>query len=745
MKAPDSVEKTARFKTQVGDQGELSADEREDARGAARRATPQVVAVVGNPNTGKSSLFNALTGFRRFVANYPGVTVDVGRGPVRGSRRALELLDLPGTYSLAPRAPDEWIAFDALCGRLRGSTKPAIVLAVVDASNPVRNLYLVSQVLELGVPVVVALNMVDIARRRGIEVNADELGRRLGVPVVPVVATDEDTVPPLVSALEDVCQNQPARSRVELPDVLEQAVRSVQADCGVELSRAEALRALLDDDGEMEHRIVAGGGGLDEIRAARARVSVAGIDAPLAEVNARYAWINRILDGVVDRRPPEGSGWSARIDRVLTDRFGGAAALLVVLYGVFYAIYAGAAPLMEAVSAGFAWLGEVAAAVLPAGVARSLVQDGLIAGVGGVLVFLPQILILFLFISVLEDCGYLARAAFMVDRLMRPLGLSGRAFIPLLSSFACAVPAIMGTRAIADRRERLMTILLAPLMSCSARLPVYVLLIGALVPQRAWLGGWLRLDAVVMLAMYLVGVVVAIPLAIVLRKTLFAGPGPGFLLELPTYKLPRVRTVLQRMYLAGRGFVLRAGTIILAVNLLVWALGYFPRSAATATAVEARGVTEGWSAERYESELAGAYLRESYLGRLGHFIEPAIRPLGWDWRIGVGVLASFPSREVIIATLGTVCNLEQSASARSLGDALREMRWAGSGERLFTLPVALSVMVFFALCMQCAGTLVVMGRETASWRWPAASFVTLTALAYLAALGTSAGARALGW
>jgi ferrous iron transport protein B len=712
------------------------------------------VALVGNPNTGKTALFNALTGFRRRVANYPGVTVDVARGPIRSRSGDMELLDLPGAYSLAALSPDEMILCDSLCGRVRGHPQPSAILAVVDASNPMRNLYLVSQLLEIGLPLVVALNMIDIADSRGIHIDAQRLSERLGVPAVPVIAIQPKTVEPLVAALEAAIAGGPPPTPVALPEALRREAAWLCQAHGGQLHPAEALRILTDRDGHAERQFLARGGRPDLLEQARARWVAAGLDAAAAEVRARYAWIDRVLDQIVERRLPAGDTWSSRVDRVLTHRITGGLVLLLAVYGVFMAMYAGARPLMAFIEAAFGRVAELAAAVLPSGMLKSLVADGLVGGVGGVIAFLPQILILFLFIAILEDCGYLARAAFMVDRLMRPLGLSGRALVPLLSSFACAVPAIMSTRTITDRRERLITILIAPFMSCSARLPVYVLLTGALVPDRAWLGGWLRLDAIVMLSMYLVGVVFAVPIAVVLRRTMPAGSAPSFLLELPTYKLPRPRTVLQRMLLAGRTFLMRAGTVILMVNLVVWALAYFPRTAAMRQAVERRWMSHARSqspginagAPDFDSELAAAYLRDSYLGRMGRWVEPAIKPLGWDWRIGVSVLASFPARELVVATLGTVSNLgrEESEGSALLPDAIRQMRWQDTGKPLFTLPVALSVMVFFALCAQCSGTLVVMGRETGTWVWPTASLVGMTTLAYLAALASSLAARALG-
>ncbi|MGD8454047.1 MAG: ferrous iron transport protein B [Phycisphaerae bacterium] len=710
---------------------------------AGADARTAVVALVGNPNTGKTTLFNALTGFRRQVANYPGVTVDVGRGPIRGMRRPAELLDLPGTYSLAAVSPDEMVVCHALCGRHTQRARPDVILAIADASNLRRNLYLVSQLLDIGLPVVIALNMVDVARWRGIEVDAEQLSRRLGVPVIPVVATERKTVTPLLDALDAAIGGPAPTQRVSLPPALAGEAEAVAAAVDHHCY-AESLRVLLDRDGLAEQEYVAHGGSTETLASARRRLLDAGIDGPGTEVRERYAWISRMLDGVIQRPAEPPVTWSDRIDRVLTHRLAGLAALLVVLLLTFQAVFSWAGPLMDGIDWTFGQLGELTATIVPAGVVRSLLVDGIIAGVGGVIIFLPQIIILFIVISVLEDCGYLARAAFMVDRIMRLFGLSGRSFIPLLSGFACSVPAIMGTRTIADRRERFVTILLIPLMSCSARLPVYVLLIAALVPRNTALGDWL--PALVMLAMYLLGVIVALPAAWMLRRTVFAGPTPGFLMELPAYRLPRLSAIWQRTYLAGRSFVIRAGTIILIVNLIVWALGYFPRSEATRAAVAARASAESWDASQENVELAGAYLRESYLGRLGQGIEPVIAPLGWDWRVGVAALASFPAREVVVATLGTITNLgsEEEADSASLQQALRDMRWEGTNRPVITLPVALSIMVFFSLCAQCSATLVTIGREMRSWRWPVAVFICLTALAYLAAWGTSAGASALG-
>lgn len=709
-----------------------------DANPRPAHPRTRTVALVGNPNTGKTSLFNALTGFRRHVANYPGVTVEVARG--RLSDSSVEIIDLPGTYSLAPVSPDEEVACKLLCGD--GSATADAILAIVDASNLPRNLYLISQLLELNRPMVVALNMVDIARSRGIHVDAGELSAALGAPVVPVVATDRSTVSPLISQLRSLDAVAPSDVRAALPPALEREAREIVRGAPA-IPRAALLRALLDPVSQERRRLESAGVSL---AAASQRLRDAGIDGPAHEIRARHAWAAAIADRVTDRAATRTRTWTDRLDALLTHRVGGVVALLVVFAIVFQAIFQWADPAMKAIEGAFAALAGLAATLIPEGALRSLVCDGLIAGVGGVIVFLPQIMILFGLIALLEDCGYLARAAYIMDRVMRTFGLSGRAFIPLLSSFACAVPAIMGTRTIADWRERLVTIFIAPLMSCSARLPVYVLMIAAFVPDRSYLGGAIQLHGLVLLAAYCVGVVVAAPISWLLRRHVLPGPPASFVMELPSYKRPRLRAVAQRMLSAGRKFLVSAGTLILVVNLLVWTLGYFPRSATTEQRVRSVAAAERWDDARVEQELAGAYLRESYLGRLGHAIEPVVRPLGWDWRIGMAVIASFPAREVVIGTLGTIFNLgaEEDESSETLRESLAAATWPDGATPLFTLPVALSIIVFFALCMQCASTLVVMARETRSLVWPAGSLVGMTALAYAAAWATAALARACG-
>lgn len=712
------------------------------------QARPLVVALVGNPNAGKTTLFNALTGYNRHVANYPGVTVDVADGLIRDMPRAFELLDLPGTYSLAAVSPDEMVVCNALHGRLAGRAAPDCILAILDAANLPRNLYLLSQLLDLGRPLVVALNMSDVAERRGLRIDHAALSRELQTPVVPIIATDPATLPPLRRALQQACQAPPTAVRAPLPATLLQEAQALADELGGALAPAEALRVLVDREGAAGALYARLRGSPESLHAARERLAAAGVGGAAAEIRARYAWINDIVSRTVARSLPVGSGLSARVDRWLTHRLYGALTLLLVLAVVFQAVFAWAEPLMRLIDEElFGTLRQWTAAGLPEGMLNSLLVDGVLGGVGGVLVFLPQIMILFALIAILEDCGYMARAAFMMDRLMSWVGLSGRAFIPLLSSFACAVPAIMGTRVIADRRERFVTIMIAPFMSCSARLPVYVLLIGAFVPAKAVIGGFVTLPGLVMLGMYLVGVAVAIPLAWLMKRTAFRGPASTFLLELPAYKWPRPRAIWQRVYFAARGFVVRAGTVILAVSIIVWGLAYFPRDPQVAAAAASRAAADNLPPEQVEHEVEGALLRHSILGRVGRAIEPVLRPIGWDWRIGMAVVASFPAREVVVATLGTIFNLgaDEDEESEGLRAALEKATWEDSGKPLFTLPVALSLMVFFALCAQCASTLAVIRRETGSWAWAAVSFFGMTAIAYVAALLTATLAHWAGW
>ncbi len=716
------------------------------------------VGLVGNPNTGKSTLFNALTGLSQRVGNYPGVTVERKAGSLRlPDGGEAELVDLPGVYSLSVDAPDERIAAEVLLEGRRDEVDA--VIAIVDAGNLRRNLYLVSQLLEGELPVIVALNMCDVAEARGVRIDAAGLEARLQTPVVPMVANRGRGIDELLRRLaETLEEKRPTRQPPPLPAELADPVDRLMAasgEAGGAPTRQQALRALVDEGGPSEQRLIeARGDGfrrlLSDLR------NGAGVSAPLSaiESEARYAWIGQVLDGCVREEHPLGRSHSDRIDRVLTHRVFGLAAFLGVSAVLFQGIYAWAAPAMDLVETAVSTLGTALGSSLPEGPLRSLLVDGVVAGVGGVLVFLPQIALLFLLIGILEDCGYMARAALLMDRLLGRLGLSGRSFIPLLSSFACAVPGVMAARTIADRRDRFVTVLVAPLMSCSARLPVYALFIAAFIPERTVLGGWFGLQGLTLLAMYSLGALVAVPVAWLFRKTLLRGESSPFLLELPAYNWPTPRTVLLRVYQASRAFVVRAGSVILAATIVMWALAYYPRSSEIADRYEVeRGAASLLAEEAREARLDGIdraeaadYLRSSYLGRAGQTLEPVFHPLGWDWRIGMAALASFPAREVIISALGTIYSLgaDVDEDSQDLKAGLRQAAWP-DGRLVFNVPVALSVMVFFALCAQCMSTLAVIQRETSSWAWPVLSFVYMTVLAYAGALGTYRLGVWLGW
>jgi len=717
---------------------------------------PLRVALVGNPNSGKSTLFNALTGMWQRVGNYPGVTVELKKGTLKDSPRPVEVVDLPGTYSLAARSPDEMVAVDFMLGRVPGESRPDRVVCVVDASNLDRHLYLASQVMELKIPVILAVNMIDIAKEQGIVIDFAAISARLGIPVVPVQANKGSGIDELRRAILADTVGTP--TPVPFPEAFvaeETALRTTLGSVPTFLLR----RLLLDVGGSVETALSLEHPTLVvDLPAIRARLAAAGSTVPAVEAKSRYPWIRGILNDAVVRPNTRKVTFSDRLDRVLTHRIWGTLVFLAMMFFVFQAIFVWASPLMARIDAGREWLSNSVRDGMEPGPLRSLLADGILKGVGSVLVFLPQILILFAFIAVLEDCGYMARAAFLMDRIMSRCGLNGKSFIPLLSSVACAVPGIMAARVIENTRDRLATILVAPLMSCSARLPLYMLVIGAFLSDPWWLPG------VALFGMYMIGLITAPLVALVLKRTLLRGATPVFVMEMPAFRMPMIRTVVRRMLEAGWAFVMRAGTMILASMVLIWALLYFPGGSEREAELQPRrddirvlqaeldslpenDPTGEALRERLEADLEtgqseldakyGEWKRETYLGQIGVAMEPVFAPLGWDWKIGMAALASFPAREVVVGTLGIIYNqgevdpktmLESNPGDTPLGKAIRE-EW--KPHRVLT---ALSLLVFFALCCQCVSTLAVIKRETRSWRWPIFTFVYMTTLAYVGAL-----------
>ena len=700
------------------------------------------VALCGNPNSGKTTLFNTLTGLHHKVANYPGVTVERVTGSFEHDGRTVEVQDIPGAYSLCAQSPDEAIATDVLMGA-RGAA-PDVILVVIDAVRLDRGLYLLSQVAELGVPFVVALNMYDLAQRRGLQIDHRLLSERLGMPVVPVVAHRGEGVGAVKRALLRSAHLTPRPVELPwpspIPELVEITVAQSNGGSGAPLSAGHARRLLFDDDASEARWSLRDRGPeflrlLADHRAQIARMGGSGLEAKL-----RTAWASDLASEVRERSTAARASWTSGLDRILLHRIVGPVVAAVTLLLVFQALFSWAQPAMGWIDRLMAQASGAVRVTLPAGPLASLLADGVLGGVGAVLVFLPQILLLFLFIGLLEDSGYMPRAAFLADRLFRGCGLTGRSLIPLLSSFACAVPGILATRTIDQRSQRFLTISLAPLMTCSARLPVYAVLIAAFVPATPIIG-FLNLQGLTLAALYVLGLAVAALVALVLRRTLLRGAAASFVMELPSYRLPNARNLLTQMYQQGRAFVLRAGTVILAVTILLWALSYYPHPV-DGHALEAGAATAENAASRQ--------LAASYLGRAGKFLEPAAAHLGWDWRISVAVLASFPAREVVISTWGTLFHLGEDVSVRSvtLLDKLRAARWEHgplAGRPLFNLPVALSIMVFFALCCQCLATLATVRRETNSWTWPAFVFTYMTVLALAGAWMAYHAGMALGW
>jgi ferrous iron transport protein B len=703
-----------------------------------------VVAVIGNPNTGKSTLFNALTGLSQKTANYPGVTVERHTGILRLDNEEVELVDLPGTYSLAAQSPDEIIATDVLLGHVESMNKPRAILVVADATNLRRNLFLVTQLAELETPMVLALNMIDLAERKGIRIDAERLAAALGVTVVPIIATTGQGIDAVRDALSTVHTRPPPPRPVLMPAV-DDATRELHATltaAGLHLAPYEVERALIDAHGAAERRFeyTAGNALFRNLQDARSRLS-AGSSLASMEAKARYGFIGELLRDVEERAEPSVT-LGDRLDRITNQPVIGLLLFVLVMATVFQAVFAWATPLMDLIDAASGWLGQIVANTLPPGALSSLLVDGVIAGVGSVVIFLPQILILFAFIIFLEDSGYMPRVAFMTDRMMRSVGLSGQSFIPMLSAFACAVPAVMASRVIPDRRDRLATIMAAPLMTCSARLPVYALLIAAFVPERYIIGGLVNVQGLVLLGLYVLGIVGGVLTAFLMKRTALRGPTPTFLIELPPYRLPNLRSVMLKLWGRAKVFLTRAGTVIFTVAVIVWALAYFPRPQATidnfaAQRVAAESRLTGDVLEHRVTELnqleAAMLLEQSALGRLGKTIEPIFEPLGWDWKVSAAVVAGFPAREVVIAVLGTIYAVgDAEADESTLVDRLKSAR-RPDGSVVFTLPMVLGMLFFYAFCLQCAATIAVMYRETNGWRWPLFAWTYMTGIGYCGA------------
>jgi len=681
------------------------------------KRTDASIAVVGNPNSGKSTLFNRLTGLKQRIGNYPGVTVEKHVGYLRTDESNVELVDLPGTHSLSAHSLEEHIAVDVIFGRIKGTQSPDGVLAVLDATNLYQGLFLVQQLVDLELPMIVALTMTDAAERSGIQVDTAALSALLGVPVYPVVATTGAGLDMLRRAIGSIKEVEPPR-RIRVWPELTEAAAELAEDAHERLRFAELERLLIDGPTDANQAIVAklsdrARSKIDEVRAA-----LFGSEPPIArDAHIRYAWVREVLEKV-QKAAPVFVSWRTKITHFLNRPVPGTIGLFLVMAIVFQAVFAWATPIMDVIDASSSSLGARVASTLGDGAFSSLIADGVIAGVGSVVIFLPQIIILFLFIILLEDSGYLARAAYLMDRAMRSVGLSGQSIIPMISSFACAVPGIMATRVIPSRRDRIATIMAAPFMTCSARLPVYALLIAAFVPATNV--GFLNLQGLVLFGLYLFGIVMGVLTALLMRKTALRGPKPPFALMLPEFRRPNLQTVAIQLLGRAKVFLKRAGTVIFAVAVIVWALAYFPRS---------DDIDPGVDANR----AAALQMEQSWLGRAGKVVEPVFEPLGWDWRVSSAVIAGFPAREVVIAVLGTVYAVGDDADEGTLSGRLKSAT-RPDGSLVFTLPMVIGLLIFYACCLQCAATLAIIRRETNTWRWPIFAWGYMTAIGYVGAL-----------
>jgi ferrous iron transport protein B len=690
------------------------------------------VALVGNPNTGKSTLFNVLTGLNQKIGNFPGVTVDkkVGYTQLPDGRRA-EIVDLPGTYSLYPKSKDESIVFSVLADK-SNPLVPDLVVVILDATNLKRNLLLYSQVADLKIPVIVALNMMDLAKKSDIIIDVELLSKNLGVIVVPIAARKLDGIDGLKSAIsyanKFALQENSIDVRAIAPGIVDKISEELNIDnpyFALQLAHQHETLTFLTPQQS------------DRIEELEKEFDFHSQKAQGAETIARYNAINDLLyDTVKKPDTAHDETISNKIDKVLTHKVFGFVLFFAILLFMFQAIFSWASYPMDLISEAFVWVQNTLHHVLPDGPLTSLFVDGIIAGLSGVMVFIPQIAILFAFISILEDTGYMSRVTFMMDKVMRKVGLNGKSVVPLIGGFACAVPSIMSTRTIENWKDRMITIMVTPLVTCSARLPVYTLLIALVVPNRnIW---WIfNLQGLALTAMYVLSLISAIVVAWVFKFILKSRERGYFIMELPVYRMPRWTNVAYSMYDRSKSFVLQAGKVIIAVSIILWVLAsYGPgdRLEKIDHKYQQPQFTKTMTPDSLNLVISTEKLENSYAGVLGHVIEPAIRPLGFDWKIGIALITSFAAREVFVGTMATIYSVHGDPDKTdSVQEKMHAAKNTQTGQPVFTLAVAFSLMMFYAFAMQCASTVAVVYRETKSWKWPAIQFAYMTVLAYGAA------------
>ncbi|MFC3560007.1 ferrous iron transport protein B [Pedobacter jamesrossensis] len=691
------------------------------------------VALVGNPNTGKSTLFNRLTGLNQKIGNFPGITVDKKIGYSKLTDDSLaEIIDLPGTYSLYPKSSDESIVFQVLADK-KNNSHPDVIVLVVDASNLKRNMLLYSQVADLGIPMILALNMIDLSAKQGIEVNVDKLAEKLGVQVIPISARNNLGIDKLKQAVAYTTKIATQFSTIDVVGFASDAINEIKAKINTD-NNYYALQVLhqheyLNFFSETEQ---------EEIEAIERSHKFESSKIQAAETIARYKHLGTVLsDVVIDKGTAQKFSFSDKLDSILTHKVWGFTIFLLILFVIFNAIFAWSSYPMDWIEIGFGFITEIGHQYLPAGMLTDLLLDGVIAGLGGIFVFIPQIAILFAFISILEDTGYMARVTFMMDKVMSKVGLNGKSVVPMIGGLACAVPSIMAARNIENWKDRMITIMVTPLVSCSARLPVYILIISLIIPSKNVLGIF-NLQGLALMVMYLVGIIAAVLVAWVMKLIIKTKERSYFIMELPVYRMPRWKNVFYTMYEKSKTFVFEAGKVIIAISIILWVMASFgpgnrfdniDKKYATALADTNKNT------DHIATLVATEKLENSYVGILGHWIEPGIRPLGYDWKIGIGLITSFAAREAFVGTMATIYSVDGGDEDTS---TIRERMAASVNSRtglpVYSFATGISLMLFYAFAMQCMSTVAIVYRETKGWKWPVIQLVYMTAMAYFAAL-----------
>lgn len=691
------------------------------------------IALVGNPNSGKSSVFNSLTGLSQKVANFPGVTVEKRSGTTTLKRKSgesfqAEIIDLPGTYSLYPKSPEERIPFHLLCDP-NHPDHPDLTIVIADGTNLKRNLFLCSQIIDLKIPVILVVNMMDLVRYKKIEIDFAKLSERLGVPVIPMNARKNEGLAELKTAIagEVSCVREdfiPIRSFApEVIDTIKSLV-NVQSDYNAFLVANNIEMISVFDIHEYRK---------EKIRAIEAKTGFNAQQMQARETLERYKMITSIMNECIrSADQPVQKTLSYKIDSILTHRIGGYFIFLFVLFVIFQAIFAWSSYPMDLIDQGFSWMSEKLVNILPPGLMSDLIVNGVLAGLNGIVVFVPQIALLFFFIAVLEDTGYMSRVSFLMDRLMRKFGLNGKSLIPLMSGVACAVPAIMSTRTIQNWKERLITIMVTPLMSCSARLPVYTLLIALVIPSDYIFG--INIQGLALMFLYLIGFVAAIAAAWVMKKILKSKERSFFVMELPLYRLPRWSTIGIHIAEKVKVFLFDAGKVIVSISIILWVLSSFGPGDSFAR-IESKYAQSTLPQQEIDQKIQTEKLESSYAGRLGHILEPVIRPLGFDWKIGIALITSFAAREVFVGTMSTIYSVGDDESAKeTVMEKMRNEVNPDTGGPRYTFAVGVSLMLFYAFAMQCMSTVAVVFRETRRIRYPLLQIVYMSGMAYVASL-----------